>query len=131
MNEPQQPGLPRRLALAVSKPRLVDISAGADSFPARRRRYGDTDLGDNRRTRWLRHHMRSGAAADTPGDDRECDHCDGSKRSAQAECPNSFTTCFRDLGARSVPHDLPWPAARRRGAYAAALECDHADNHLN
>jgi hypothetical protein len=38
-----------------------------------------------------------------------------------------------------VPHvchapknfELPRPAARRLGAKAAALECDHTDNHLN
>jgi hypothetical protein len=32
-----------------SKPPLADISAGTDSFPARRRRYGDTHLGENLR----------------------------------------------------------------------------------
>ena len=32
---------------------------------------------------------------------------------------------------QSHSYPVPWPAARHLGAYTAALECDHTDNHLN
>ena len=42
----------------------------------------------------------------------------------------------RDVHNRAVSHTshtapARWPPARRRGAYAAPLECEHTDSHLN